>query len=755
MLTLQRGALALLIALCTLVLPLPGLGSGAAEAQPGKPLRVWHSYRDAEEKATNEILAGYKGAPLDVLALPHDSYSLKLEASIPIGDGPDVFIYAHERLGDFRAQRIVAPVGDALESEAAFNPPALDALRAAGEIWGLPIAQKCVALFVNTELVSEVPADLEGIAELQGKLPKGVYPLVYQTSEPYFHAPFLGGFGASFLTPDDQFGFVGSAAEQSVALARSLIERGVVPDDASGALVTDLFNAGQAAFVINGPWFTGGLSEAAKKRTRVAPLPKIRATGQPMRPLLGVEAIFLSPQGAQRPEARALARYLAGADAARVRAKVAQIAPVRTDVPAPTDDPILAMFAEQARTAVPMPSSTAMSSVWEPAKRAVRKVLAGEASPEVALTEAKHRFDDVRRPLPPPASPAPFAVVLGVLCLLGALRWVRAAKSGELGPAFRRSLPAYRYVLHAALVVGVLVMVPLIMGAATSLTAGRGDDRYFVGLANFINILTARGGPLLASGSFYLVLAVTLLWTVTNLVFHVGIGAALGILLHRPTLRLRAVYRVLLILPWAVPSYITALTWKGMFHRQFGAVTGLVEWLNGALGTDLEAISWFSSFATAFTANLATNVWLGFPFMMVVVLGALTAVPEDVLEAATVDGASRWQRLRLVTLPIIRPTLAPAVTLGAIWTFNAFNAVFLVSGGDPDGTTDILVTEAYHWAFTRERQYGYAAAYSVLIFLLLTFATRMMKRQEETARMPKETQHLADAAATAVRPEVT
>jgi arabinogalactan oligomer/maltooligosaccharide transport system permease protein len=737
MLTPNRGAVTLLLALLTVVLALPGLGLRSALAQPGKPIRVWHSYRDAEEKATGEILASYKGAALDVLALPHDSYALKLEAAIPIGDGPDVFIFAHERLGDFRAQRIVAQVGDALESEAAFNPPALDALRADGAIWGLPIAQKCVALFVNTELVSEVPADLEGIAELQGKLPKGVYPLVYQTSEPYFHAPFLSGFGASFLTPEDQFGFVGRAAEQSVALARSLVARKVVPDDASGALVTDLFNAGKAAFVINGPWFTGSLSDAAKKRTRVVPLPRIRATGQPMRPLLGVEAVMLSPQGAARPEARALARHLAGADAARVRAKVAQIAPVRTDVPVPTDDPILAMFAEQAKVAVPMPSSTAMGSVWEPAKRAVRKVLSGEASPEVALSEAKHRFDDVRRPLPPPASPAPIAVVLGALCLLGALRWLRAARSGELGPSLKRSLPAYRYVLHSVLVVGVLVMVPLVMGATTSLTAGRGDQRYFVGLANFVNILTARGGPLLASGSFYLVLAVTVLWTALNLVFHVTIGAALALLLHRPTLRLRAAYRVLLILPWAVPSYITALTWKGMFHRQFGAVTGLVEWLNGALGTSMEPISWFSSFSTAFTANLSTNIWLGFPFMMVVTLGALTAVPEDVLEAARVDGATRWQRLRLVTLPMIRPTLAPAVTLGAIWTFNAFNAVFLVSGGDPDGTTDILVSEAYHWAFTRERQYGYAAAYSVLIFLLLTLATRLMKRQDAADPIPR------------------
>jgi arabinogalactan oligomer/maltooligosaccharide transport system permease protein len=122
---------------------------------------------------------------------------------------------------------------------------------------------------------------------------------------------------------------------------------------------------------------------------------------------------------------------------------------------------------------------------------------------------------------------------------------------------------------------------------------------------------------------------------------------------------------------------------------------------------------------------LATNVWLGFPFMMVVTLAALTSVPAEVLEAAEVDGATRMQRFFRVTLPIIMPTLIPAVLLGAIWTFNMFNVVFLVSGGEPDGQTDILVSEAYRWAFTREARYGYAAAYSVLIFVLLSGITRL------------------------------
>ena len=159
-----------------------------------------------------------------------------------------------------------------------------------------------------------------------------------------------------------------------------------------------------------------------------------------------------------------------------------------------------------------------------------------------------------------------------------------------------------------------------------------------------------------------------------------------------------------------------------MFHRQFGAINGLLV----ALG--LEPVSWFSQFSTAFAANLATNTWLGFPFMMVVTLGALQAIPRELEQAAEVDGATGWQRFRHVTLPLLRPALLPAVVLGSVWTFNMFNIIYLVSGGEPDGASEILISEAYRWAFTRGHRYGYAAAYAVLIFLVLLVYSRLSNR---------------------------
>lgn len=718
-------AVPLSLARLTLWLALPlWLVLGAA-AHAAEPIRLWHAYRGAEEEALVEVLAQFHDAPVETLAIPYDAFGSKLAAAIPLGDGPHLYIDSHERLGDYRRRKIVALVGDALEP-GVFDEVALQAVQLEGEAWAVPLSRKSVALYVNTALVDEVPATLEGIMALQPSLPPGVYPYAYEVKKAYSHAPLLHAFGGRMLGEDDEFGFVGPQAEASLRFVVELVERGAVPPNADGGLVTNLFKSGRAAFAASGPWLAADLGDLVEYR--VQPLPVLEATGQPMRPFLTVEAVMLSPHGAQRPEVLALARHLASAAAARVRQQRARTVTARTDVPAPADDPLLAAFAEQATIAIPMPSSSAMRATWEPADRAIGKVLRGQAEPADALEEARHRFDDVRRPPPPPASPWPIMVLLGALTLWGALLLVQRARQPELRERLRRSLPAYRYVAHAVLAVGVLVILPLVVGAATSLFAGPAGEIEYVGLANFIEILTARGGPLLATGSFYTVLLVTLLWTVVNVAFHLGLGLTLGLLLSRPLLRMKAVYRVLLIIPWAVPSYVTALAWKGMFDQQYGAITGIILALNDALGLSMEPIAWFSSFSTAFTANAATNIWLGFPFMMVVTIGALTAVPKDVLEAAEVDGATRWQRLTRVVLPMIRPTMMPSITLGAIWTFNMFNVVFLVSGGDPDGSTDILVSEAYRWAFTREAQYGYAAAYAVLIFLMLMFTTRLLER---------------------------
>lgn len=293
--------------------------------------------------------------------------------------------------------------------------------------------------------------------------------------------------------------------------------------------------------------------------------------------------------------------------------------------------------------------------------------------------------------------------------------------------AFRKKiaphLGAYAYVAPALIAVVILTLLPFGYGITLAFKDVTPTREAFIGLKNFTDILLARGEG--DPHSFYYTAGMTILWTVVNVALHVALGLFLALLLQDNNLRGKNIYRVLLIIPWAVPNYITALIWKAMFNAQYGFINNVLALIGFE---SFASFSWFNQTSTAFLANLATNVWLGFPFMMVTALGALQSIPRDLYEAADVDGAGRWMKFRTVTLPLLKPALFPAIILGAIWTFNlSFNVIYLVSGGAPDGATDILVTQVYRYAFEQYR-YGYAAAYATLIFLILVTYTVMTNR---------------------------
>jgi ABC-type sugar transport system permease subunit len=304
----------------------------------------------------------------------------------------------------------------------------------------------------------------------------------------------------------------------------------------------------------------------------------------------------------------------------------------------------------------------------------------------------------------------------------------------------RRSFAAIKDERHAYVAISpamvglaLLVGIPFLFGIGLAFFHHVHGTYSFVGLDNFVAILTASGRSWFEPRSLPYSLVMTIVWTLTNVACHVGIGLLLALLLQNRAPRVSKVYRLLLIVPWAVPAYLTALIWRSMFDPDIGVV-------NRILG--LEGFSWMHQTSTAFLANAITNVWLGFSFMMVVSLGALTSIPKDLYEAAEVDGASYFQQFFRITLPLLRPALLPAIILGSIWTFNKFEVIYLVSEGRPDGATEILVTEAYKWAFERGAAqggaYGYAAAYSVVIFLVLVvygwMTSRVAKKAEEALR---------------------
>lgn len=698
----------------------------ATSAFAGPPLKLWHGYRGGEEQAIElaaKAFTAQTGTQVEILAVPYDALSSKLTSAIPHDAGPDVFIFAHERLRQFHRMKIVAP---SAIGEGIYLPTSVEALTVDGTRYGYPLAVKNLALYVRGDRGITAPTntdEFEALLVKHSNAQKNEFGLAYEAGDFYLHAPILFGFGGQLFDANGRSQFDTPEMAASLTWVRSLQDKHYMPQEVSGALVKALFNENRAAMVISGPWFAGEINEGVPYS--IHPLPIVSSTGKPMTPFLGVEAAFVSSRTQNAEAAQAFAKFLSLGEATITRVKIGRQIPTELaayENEAVAKDSLIVSFKAAAEKGLPTPNTLEMARVWEPMKLALRAVLQGGTDPREAGALAARRYRALNRETPPTTTPVPWIVTL-CIGFVGFVVWQRR-KAGNV-PFKQRYPEAARglaYVAPAAAGLLVLIVIPFVIGLSLSVFHHDAGEYTFVGWANFTDILTSKGYRVTEPLSFYFTLVVTLLWTAANVFLHVSIGLFLAILLKEPLLRLRGVFRVLLIVPWAVPNYITALMWKGMFHRQFGAINAIL----GSLG--IEPVSWFTQWSTSFAANVVTNTWLGFPFMMVVSLGALQSIPQDLYEAAEVDGASKWTQFRRITLPLLRPALLPAIILGSVWTFNMFNVIYLVSGGEPGGATDILVSEAFRWAFQRNEQYGFAAAYSVLIFCVLFAWSQVTKR---------------------------
>ncbi len=253
-----------------------------------------------------------------------------------------------------------------------------------------------------------------------------------------------------------------------------------------------------------------------------------------------------------------------------------------------------------------------------------------------------------------------------------------------------------------------------------------------VGFANFTRVIT---DPRI-SGPFF----GTLLWNVGfalgSVVFSFALGVTCALALNSSRMRGRRLYRSLLVLPYAMPSFAMLLVWRDMFNTDFGLINRLL-----GLGVD-----WLGGEWTARASVLLVNTWLGYPYMFLISLGALQAIPRELTEAAHIDGAGPWQAFRRVTLPLLMVALTPLLIASFAYNFNNFNAIELTSGGGPFaadsplvGATDLLITYTYRLAFGGSgAQYGFAAAVSVYIFLIVAVISaitfRRTRAQEEVFR---------------------
>lgn len=289
-------------------------------------------------------------------------------------------------------------------------------------------------------------------------------------------------------------------------------------------------------------------------------------------------------------------------------------------------------------------------------------------------------------------------------------------------------LYSYAWSAPSLILIGLMVVFPIIYTAYISLTnmnVYHWFDFTIVGLENYIRAL------FVFDSGFLTALLVTVLWTFVNMVIQLVIAFVLATLLNIPNLRLRKLYKTLLMFPWAMPGYVSILLWKtGIFNSQFGLLN---QWME-KLGQ--ETVRWLSNDASAFICCTVVNLWLALPFMIMIMDGAMQSIDKSLYESARLDGANWLKRSVYVTVPAIKPIITPSVIITIFTTFKQFDVIYLLTqqaGAKTGANIHTVITYAYENAFITNN-YGYSSAISIIIFIMLIVFSARFKLNEEGTR---------------------
>lgn len=292
----------------------------------------------------------------------------------------------------------------------------------------------------------------------------------------------------------------------------------------------------------------------------------------------------------------------------------------------------------------------------------------------------------------------------------------------------KEMLFAYSWSAPSLILILLIVIFPILYTGYISLTnmnVYHWNNYALIGLKNYKDAL------LVLDNGFIQAFLVTILWTVVNMVLQLIIAFLLANLLNLKRLRLRNVYKTLLIFPWAMPGYVSILLWKtGMFNSQFGLLN---QWL---AKYSIGPVKWLGSDGMAFLCCTTVNLWLALPFMITIMDGALQSIEKSFYESAVLDGATWLQKMWYITIPMIKPIIAPSVVITTFTTFKQFDIIFLLTqqvGAKTGSNLQTILTYAYEKAFITNN-YGYSSAISMIIFaILIVFSVLTnMKPKEET-----------------------
>jgi len=267
---------------------------------------------------------------------------------------------------------------------------------------------------------------------------------------------------------------------------------------------------------------------------------------------------------------------------------------------------------------------------------------------------------------------------------------------------------AYFLITPTILLVSIMLLYPIVLNISygfLDISPFSGKTRAFIGLKNYVEIFE--------NPAFLIALRNTLIFTVTSVIIQFLIGLPLAIL-YNQNLPGQGLVRGLALVPWMIPHVVAALTWSWMLDGSLGVINEIML----RVGLIDKYIYWLSDVDFALGAITLINIWKGVPFNVMILLAGLQTMPQDLYEAASIDGASSWKSFWYITLPLLRPQISVLFVLGTIWTFRNFDLIFITTGGGPVHATEILATLAYKYSF-EFFQMGKGAAVANFMFLIL------------------------------------
>lgn len=275
-------------------------------------------------------------------------------------------------------------------------------------------------------------------------------------------------------------------------------------------------------------------------------------------------------------------------------------------------------------------------------------------------------------------------------------------------------LQAYFFVLPGTLILLLLLVYPLFQVIIMSFFEGNAFERSFVGLSNYV--------LLFQDVIFWKAFLQTFYFTANSVFFHFVIGLFLALMLHQHiNPNIRSFFRGILIIPWLIAPTVAAMIWT-LVYSPFGMLNGLLTFLR-ILVPGGNNINWIGNPDLSLLSVTVVNIWRGFPFTMVMLLAALQGIPDELYEAARIDGASPLKSFLYITMPSLKGTMLTVGLLDVIWTFRHFDIIFTMTGGGPMNSSEVLTTHIYNLAF-RSLKWGYSASEAVIMFLvMIVFST--------------------------------